>query len=107
MIYCISVVVFQSIVLIVLTNGAEFILWQNGTILANWKLTVILFPHGLFVLEYHTAGLSNQRKFFLHGSLVLRQARSHKLAMGGGGGCLGGSGGGAPNARKFCIFLQN
>ena len=40
------------------------------TILLNWKLTICLFPHDSFVLEY--AGSSNQRDFFFQGSLVLR-----------------------------------
>ena len=36
-------------------------------------------------------------------TMTLVQARSQKFAM---GGLFGGSGGGAPSARKFCIFLQ-
>ena len=35
---------------------------------------------------------------------VSEQARSQKFAM---GGLFWGSRGGAPSARKFCIFLQN
>ena len=42
----------------------------------------------------------------VHGNEVadyVAQARSQKFAM---GGLFGGSGGGAPSARKFCIVLQ-
>ena len=64
----------QSFVLMVLTGGAEFTVWQNGTIdflLVDWKLTVFSFIfHGSFVLEY--ADSFNQRDFVLHGSLVLQ-----------------------------------
>ena len=43
LIYCIPVVFLQFIILIVLTGGDEFTVWQNGTILVNWKPAVCLF----------------------------------------------------------------
>ena len=49
--------------------------------------------------------LSFQFHIFLP-ARCLEQARSQKLAMGGGGGLFWESEGGAPSARKFCIFLQ-
>ena len=76
LIYHIPVVVFQFIILIVLTGGAEFTVWKKDTRhiskLETNNLSFFLMVH-YFVLE--NAGSSNQRDFFLQNSLVLRICR--------------------------------
>ena len=74
LIYHIPVVFFRFIIFIVLIEGVEFTVWKKGTHhiikLETNSLSFFHLPRGSFVLEY--AGLSNQRDYFLHGTLTLR-----------------------------------